>query len=200
MHVRVVTFTGANDIDAGITFVREKVIPMLSAQKGYRGLTASADRDGGVLAVLSLWETAADRDANETAMSQTRQDAADIIGGKLTVETFEQLVAEIGQPPPGPGSALMVTRISMDTTKIDENIAYFKNEIVPQIKASAGFQGVRNMMNRTTGEGIVGTAWSDEASRKRAAQEAPARRADAVARGVNFGEVSFREIVLADTR
>jgi heme-degrading monooxygenase HmoA len=200
MHVRVVTFTGAKDIDAGITFLQEKVIPIFSTQNGYRGLTASADRDGGVFAVLSLWETAADRDATEATMTQTREEAADVIGGELSVEMFEQLVAEVGQHPPGPGSSLMVTRISMDPAKVDENTAYFKSEIVPRIKASAGFQGLRNMMNRTTGEGIVGTVWSDEAARDRAAQDAQARRAEAVARGVSFGDVSFREIVFTDIR
>ena len=38
----------------------------------------------------------------------------------------------------------------------------------PQIKASPGFQGLRNMINRDTGEGLVGTAWSDQEAMKRA--------------------------------
>ena len=70
MHVRIVTFTDAKDIDAGVTFVRERVIPILSEQRGYRGLNASADRAAGVFGVLSLWDTARDRDANETAMKR----------------------------------------------------------------------------------------------------------------------------------
>ena len=40
MHVRVVTFTGAKDIDAGIKFLEETVNPVLNSQKGYRGFTA----------------------------------------------------------------------------------------------------------------------------------------------------------------
>jgi heme-degrading monooxygenase HmoA len=200
MHTRVVTFTGAKDVDAGIRFFQDKVIPVLNAQTGYRGFTASADRAGGVFAVLSLWETAADRDAAESALASIREQATEVIGGQLTVETFEQLVAETGQPAPGPGSALMVTRISLDPAKIDENIAFFKSEVVPRIKALSGFQGLRNMINRATGEGIVGTVWSDQEALKRAADDAEARRDEAKARGVNFGEVSFREIVLADLR
>ena len=200
MHVRVVTFTGAKDIGAGIRFLQEKVIPVLEAQKGYRGFTASADRAGGVFGVLSLWETAADRDASESALAATRQEGAAVIGGDLKVETFEQLVAEVGQPPPGPGSALMVTRFSLDPAKIDENLALFKSEVVPRIKAQPGFQGLRNMINRATGEGIVGTAWSDQEALQREAEDARVRREQAVARGVKFGEVSFREIVLADLR
>ena len=37
MHVRVVTFTGAKDIDAGVKFLEEKVNPAMSSQKGYQG-------------------------------------------------------------------------------------------------------------------------------------------------------------------
>jgi heme-degrading monooxygenase HmoA len=200
MNVRVVTTTGAKDIDAGVTFLQEKALPVLNAQKGYRGCTASADRAGGVFAVLTVWETPADRDASDSALASIRQEAMGVIGGEVKVENFEQLVTEVGQTPPGPGSALMVTRISMDPGKIDENIAFFKSEIAPRIKATPGFQGLRNMINRDTGDGIVGTAWSDQEALKRAADEAMTRRAEATGRGVKFVETSFREIVLADLK
>lgn len=200
MHARVVTFTGATDIDAGVSFVQERVLPMLRDQKGYRGLTASADRDSGVFAVLSLWDSAEDRDATESILAPVRQEAAEIIGGRVDVETFEQLAAEVGESPPKLGSALMVTRTSMDPAKIDDNVAFFMAEVVPRIKESPGFQGLRNMINRETGEGVVGTVWVDAAARKQAADDAIARREEAIARGVTFGEMSFREILLADMR
>ena len=95
MLTRVVTLVGANNIDAGVDFVRDEVAPLLRQQKGFRGLTASADRAGGVLGVLSLWETEADRDASESALAKTREDARGIIGGELTVETFEELVLDV---------------------------------------------------------------------------------------------------------
>jgi heme-degrading monooxygenase HmoA len=200
MHTRIVTFTGAKDIDAGVSFVRDKVLPLVSEQKGYRGMTASADRDGGVFAVLTLWDTAEDRDASESTLAPYRREGAEIIGGDITVETFEELTSEVGESPPGPGSALFVTRVSMDPDKVDDNLAYFKSEVAPRIKASPGFQALRNMMNRSTGEGVVGSVWADAASRKQAANEAMARRDEAAARGVNLGEPIFRELLLADMR
>ena len=200
MHVRVVTFTGAKDIDAGVKFLEEKVKPTMSSQKGYRGSTASADREGGVFAVLSLWDTEEDREASEAALASNRQEATDVIGGKMKVENFEQLVAEVGDSPPEPGSALMVTRISMDPEKIDENLAFFKSDVAPRIKGSPGFRGMRNMMNRSTGEGVVGSAWSDADARQRAADEALSRRSEGIARGVTFGEVSFRQILTVDMK
>ena len=54
MYARVVNFTGATDIDAGVGFLQDKVLPAMRDQQGYRGLIASADRAGGVFGVLSL--------------------------------------------------------------------------------------------------------------------------------------------------
>jgi len=199
MHTRVLTFTGAKNIDGGVDFLRQKVVPVLNEQKGYRGVTASADRSGAVLGILSLWETESDRDASDSALTNARQEGLDLIGGELTVETFEQLLAEVASPP-GPGSALIVTRISMDPAKIDENFAFFKSDILPRIKANAGFQAVRNMINQKTGHGLVGTVWADQDTMKAAATEAQSRRQEGIARGVSFGDVSYREVLFSDLR
>jgi len=199
MHTRVLTFTGAKNIDGGVDYLRQKVVPLLKEQKGYRGVTASVDRSGGVFGILSLWETEPDREASESALAKARQEGLDIIGGELTVETFEQLVSEVADPP-GPGSALMVTRISMDPAKIDENLAFFKSDVLPRIKAGAGFQAVRNMIDRKTGHGLVGTVWANQDAMKAAAAEAQSRRQEGIARGVSFGDVSYREILFADMR
>lgn len=197
MHVRVVSFMGAKDIDAGVSYMRETVLPLLSAQQGYRGMTASADEESGIFSVLSVWDTAKDRDATERVLAPMRQEAAELIGGDVEVQAFEQLVAAVGDSPPGPGSALMVMPVSMDPATVDDNVAYFENEVAPMIEASPGFQGLRLLMNRATGEGAVGTVWSDANAREQAAADAMGRREQAVARGVTFGEVSFRDVVMA---
>jgi heme-degrading monooxygenase HmoA len=196
MFSRVLTFRGAKNIDGGVGVVRD-TLPVLRGLKGYRGLTASADRDGGVFGILSLWETEADRDASLDALAGARQQGLDALGGELTVENFEELVVEMASPPTV-GSALMVTRISMDPSKIDENVGFFKSSIVPRITASPGFLALRNMIDRKTGRGAVGTVWTDQAAMKSAAAEAQARRDEGGARGVNFEEDSYREILFAD--
>jgi heme-degrading monooxygenase HmoA len=199
MYTRVLTFTGAKNIDDGIAFVREKALPVLQEQKGYRGMSASADRAGGVLGVLSLWETEADRDASFDALAGLRQQGLDVVGGELKVESFEQLVEEMASPPTV-GSSLMVTRISMDPSKVDENLGFFKSEVLPRIAAAPGFLALRNMIDRKTGRGIVGSVWADQDAMKNAAAQAQARRDEGRARGVNFDEDSYREIVFADMR
>jgi heme-degrading monooxygenase HmoA len=199
MYTRVLTFTGAKNIDDGVAFVRENALPVVKEQKGYRAMSASADRDGGVLGILSLWETEEDRDASNDALAELRQQGLGVVGGEMTVENFEQLVEEVASPPTV-GSALMVTRISMDPSKVEENLGFFKSEILPRITATPGFLALRNMMDRKTGRGIVGSAWADQDAMKKAAAEAEARRPEGRARGVNFDEVSYREIVFSDMR
>ena len=197
MHTRVLTFSGATNIDDGVAFVRDNATPVLREQKGYRGSTASADRAGGVLGVLSLWETEADRDASFGPMAELRQQGLDVVGGELTVDNYEEVVQEMASPPPV-GSALMITRISMDPSKVDENLGFFKSEVAPRIKAAPGFRALRNMIDRKTGRGIVGSAWADQDAMKNAAAQAEARRDEGRARGVSFDGDSFREIVFAD--
>jgi heme-degrading monooxygenase HmoA len=196
MFSRVLTFRGVKNIDGGVGVVRD-TLPVLRGLKGHRGVTASADRDGGVFGILSLWETEADRDASLDALAGARQQGLDVLGGDLTVESFEELVVEMASPPTV-GSALMVTRISMDPSKIDENVGFFKSSILPRITAAPGFLALRNMIDRKTGRGAVGTVWTDQAAMKSAAAEAQARRDEGRARGVKFEEDSYREILFAD--
>lgn len=199
MYARVVTFTGVNDIDGAIGTVQETVLPLLSSQRGYKGLSISADRSAGVLGALSLWESEAARDASESALAKIREETARQFGTSVTVETFEERVLEMARPPQV-GSRLMLTRISMDPAKADEILGMFKSQVLPDIKATAGFRALRNMMNPATGEGLVGTVWDDEASMKAASDAAMARRAEGTARGVTFGDTSYREILLLDMR
>lgn len=77
MFARAVTFTGATDIDAGMRYLQDTVAPLLREQKGFRGVTANADRSSGVLGVLSLWETEADRDANESTLVKAREEGSE---------------------------------------------------------------------------------------------------------------------------
>jgi heme-degrading monooxygenase HmoA len=199
MFARVLTFTGVTDFDAAINYLRETALPVVQSQRGYKGMTASADRSGGVLGILSLWESEADRDASDSALGKTRQEAQGQFATGLAVETFEERVVQMTRPPEV-GSRLMVTHFSMDPAKVDENIEFFKNVVAPDIAANPGFRALRNMVDAQTGEGIVGAVWDDESSMQAAAASAATRRPDAATRGVNLGEPSYREIVFTDFR
>lgn len=195
MHVRMNTITEATDIDGGVAFLREKTVPALEGLKGFMGLTASGDRASGTVGVLTLWDTEEDMRASEGAAAQVRQEVMGVIGGEVTVQTFEQVASDIGDKPPAEGCALRLVRVTMDPARVDENVDFFRSEIVPRMKATPGFRGVRNMMDRATGQGVVGTVWDDKAALEADDAAGEQRRQEAASRGVEFGETSVREIL-----
>jgi hypothetical protein len=194
MHTRLLTFTGATDIDRGLAYLQEEVVPVLNAQHGYRGITASADRGGAVMNILSVWETEADRAASDSALGKAREEAVKIVGGALTIENFEQVAHEVKKPPVA-GCALLVIRVSMDSASVDENIDFFKRDVVPVISGRPGFCSLRNMMDRSNGRGLVGTVWEDRRAMDGYAATLPERRSIAEAHGISFDETATREML-----
>ena len=194
---RVVTLTGVEDVDAAVAYIRETALSGLRGQNGYQGFSVSADRAAGLVGTLSMWASEADRDASDSALAKLREDAQAQFATEMTVENFDDRVLEMGRPPEV-GSRLMVTRISMDPAKVAENAETFKQEVVPQVKAAPGFRSIRAMFNAETGEGLAGSIWDDDESLQAAKDVALARRSEGEARGVRFGEISMREILLID--
>jgi len=197
MFTRTVTFTGAADIDAGLAYLRDTVTPRLREQPGFRAITASADRAGSVLGVLTIWATEADRDASAGVMAQTREQGQQMIGGELTMEHWEEVLVEVERPPVV-GCYLVLRRFSADPSALEETGRAFAADVLPQIKAMPGFCAVRSMVNRQIGAGITGTIWADRAGAEAAAAAGEARRDQAAAMGVTFGELSVREIIYAE--
>lgn len=197
MYTRVLTFKGAADIDGGVRYIREEVLPVISAQHGYRGLTVSADRQGSVLGVMSRWETEADRTASDSALSKARDEGQRIVGGSLTLEYFEQVIFEVAKPVQA-GYAGFVTRVHMDPVAMEDNIEFFRSEILPQISSQPGFCGLNQMVDRTAGRALVGSVWETAQARDDFAAGQPQRQGRAEERGVHFDETSKREILLAD--
>jgi heme-degrading monooxygenase HmoA len=97
--VRMVTVTGDPEkVDAGIVSIRNHVLPLLKAQKGYRATIASVDRQTGRLAASTVWETKADLDASESKLAGPRAEAAKAAGAgpnDVQVEIFETAYVEL---------------------------------------------------------------------------------------------------------
>src|ERR1700704_1991715 len=195
MFVRMTLSEDVPDLGAAVAHLRDEVLPAIKGFNGFRGITASGDRKAGVIGILTLWDTEADMKASDAAASQVRENAIKAIGGRVVdVQVYEQVVQEVAAPP-APGSPLLITPIKMDPAKVDENIEFFKATVLPEMKATPGFRAVRNMINRQTGEGMVGLVLADDASVTEAEARADARRARAAQQGVELGERSRREIL-----
>ena len=196
MFVRIVTFTGAKDIDGGLQFVKETVAPLLRQQTGWQGTTASGN-SSGEFSVLSQWATMADLDASESALQKVRSEGQKIIGGDMTVDVGEQVVFDVLKPP-HLGAKLLLRPISMDPAKVDENTEFFKSTVLPQIRATAGYLALRNIINRESGRGAVGSLWESDEALEAAAAAAEERAPMGEQRGISFAPFSKRETLFAD--
>lgn len=97
--VRLVIANGDPDkLDASVVQIRNHVLPVLKAQKGYRATIVSIDRQTGRLAASTAWETKADLDASESKLAGPRAEAAKAAGAgpqDVQVELFETAVIEL---------------------------------------------------------------------------------------------------------
>jgi hypothetical protein len=84
----------------------------------------------------------------------------------------------------------------MDPSRVNDNLAFIKESVLPEIKATRGFLAVRLLINRSTGEGWAGTVSADQASAEVALALADQRRAPAAERGVELGDDRIYEILL----
>ena len=128
-------------------------------------------------------------------MGKFRQDALANFGGQATIGVFEQGLMERGSTPPEPGCVLRLLDIKIEPSKLNENLANFKDEVAPMIKAMPGFRGLRQLINRQTGEGRVGTVFSDRASMEAGSEARAQRMAEARERGVEFIDDRVLEIL-----
>ena len=199
MFNRVVSFNGVSSIDAGVRYLNDRVASLLREQKGFRGVIASADRASGQLGVLTLWETEAERDASESALLSSREESLRVVGGEMSVQNYEEGLAETAGPP-AVGSVLLLLRISIDPARFAGALDSFKREVLPRMKASPGFRMVRLMLDPRTGEGRAGSIWADKASMDAWEKGSEALRQQAAQQGVTFTGRSEREIVFADLR
>jgi heme-degrading monooxygenase HmoA len=97
--VRVVTANGDPEkLDAAIVHMRNHVLTLLKAQKGYRATIASVDRQSGRLSVSTVWDSKADLDASETKLAGPRAEVARLAGAgpqDVQVEIFETAAVEL---------------------------------------------------------------------------------------------------------
>jgi hypothetical protein len=195
MHVRLTTITGVTQLDAGIAHLREKVVPELTQMTGHRGLTASADRSEGTVGVLGLWENEAALEASDSAVSKVRAEAATVFGGSVSVETFEEVLLETASLPPAEGCALIVRQTNVDPARVDEGLDFIRG-FVSMVKETAGFRSMRVLVNRQSGDTIIGAVFDDQAALAAARERLePPIFEQADSRNFQPGDASVRDLI-----
>jgi heme-degrading monooxygenase HmoA len=98
------TFVWVNDFQASPDKVNDvanlvrDTMPTLKAQKGFRAVLVGANRQTGRMFITSVWETAADREASDSAVQERRGQIAQAGGAaNIKVDLFESAFTEVAQ-------------------------------------------------------------------------------------------------------
>ena len=116
-------------IDAGITHVRDEVMPALAAMDGFVGLSLLVDRESGRCIATSAWETAEAERASAGQVGPIRDEAAKVFGGTATAQTWE------------------IGILHRDHRSNDGACARVKSDVLPSLENLEGFCSASFLMN-----------------------------------------------------
>lgn len=99
MHLRSNDLSGA-DPEKVAAFVRDRVYPVVAGQPGFRSVMVAANRATGRTIVATTWESLADLERSEAAVTDLREEAVRATGASgVKVETWEvPFIEMVAQP------------------------------------------------------------------------------------------------------
>lgn len=193
MFARSTTFHGRPDnVDAGIAFVKDEVVPMLDDIEGCRGLSLLVDRETGQAIATTSWDSEATMNASEELFRSMRERGRDLLGGSIAVDLWEvTAMHHHGQR----GECCRVSWIEGDPEPLTDA---FRAVVLPRLEQTDGFCSASLLVSRATGLGCATTVWESRAAME--ASRAPAtdmRRQAASAAGGDIVDVHEFELAYA---
>lgn len=199
MYVRINTIFGdKSKIDAAIEYIEKADRPIVEAAVGNSGLVTLVDRDTGLIVAASYWDEPLH--SSEAVLTRVREGAVAVAGGDLSVESFEVVAGEQPAVAP-PGAAVRFARLQIELARIDEAVSFFDEQVLPVLTACSGLCSIQMGLDRSSGAGIVATAWQDAAAADAAGEALQRLRSSATDRGgVKFLEVEAYTLIRTSMR
>lgn len=201
VFARTTTFAAQpSSIDAGISCVRDDVMPALQDMAGFIGLSLVVDRHSGECIATSAWDTDEAQRASSEAIGSHRDRAADAFGGSATVETWEIAVLH-RQRSSDTGACVRATWLALPADQMDAGIEYFRSSVLPQVEHLDGFRSASLMVERESGRAVSSVSFSSRAAMERNRDQARALKAESIrtAGATEVADGEF-ELVLAHLR
>ena len=152
-------------IEEAITYFRDRVVPGAEKAGGLVSATLQVDREKGLGASATLWESLSAMNAAEQLAQQLREQASVTTGLEvLDVDRFEILVFDTPAEPRPTGFARVV-QIYAQPEKVDALTEFIKGEAHPRVKQYEGFRAFVFGVNRMTGRCFVTIGFDSEEAR-----------------------------------
>jgi hypothetical protein len=201
MHARSTTINGdSGAIDAGIAYVRDEVMPMLTDMSGCVGLSMMVDRESGRSIATTSWSSYDAMAASAANVSSARAKAAEIMGGTPVVDMWEIAVMH-REHDAQEGSWCRVTWLEMTPDKMDALLDYYRMRVLPTLEDLDGFCSASMMIDRASGRACSTARYSDRDTLMASAATARDLRDTAAQQiGLRIVDVNAFELVLAHLR
>ena len=201
MYARSITINGdPGSIEAGIAYIRDEVMPAVTAMEGCVGLSMLADRETGQCIVTSSWETEEAMEASNEGLRSMRARGGEVLGGEPRVDVWEVAVMHRARMS-DEGACCRVTWLRLSHGDFDRGIQLYRSALLPEIESLDGFCSNSLLVNRDTGRACSTTTFESRAAMEATRDRAWAIR-DSGARdaGVDVMDVSECDLVLAHLR
>lgn len=155
MFTRTTTTTAdPSCLEAGVSHVRDVIMPALEQYDGYVGLSMLADRSTGRCIVTSAWESEEAMRATTDAVQSLRDRAIEILRGDPPQLDHWEIDVLHREHEIAPGACARVTWVRVDPAQIDAGIRMFKSSALPALEELDGLCSVSVMVNRESGRGV----------------------------------------------
>ena len=201
MYARSSTFQGDPDrMDAGISFVRDRVMPSLQAMDGCIGVSQIVNRATGRTIITTAWR---DEDAlrdSDVMVTDMRDRGADIMGGPATVEVWE-IAALHRIHESGPGACVRATWSHVDPAYADRSIDNYRLVLLPAMEELPGFCSASLLVDRRSGRAVSSVTYATRDAMERTRDQATSLRRTAVEENdLHILEVGEFDLALAHLR
>jgi quinol monooxygenase YgiN len=167
MHIRSTWLQASPDqVEQVTSNFKEKVMPSAKQVSGYAGAALFVNRETGLCAGVTVWESAKALAASEEFGLSTRTQAAAASNAPIVnVERQEVVLMDRAAPPSAPGYARTAFGYT-DPEKLDQVIELVRNKVVPTLRECKGYRSCLMAVDRTTGQTAVMNIWESAADRE----------------------------------
>ena len=201
MYARSSTFQGDPvRMDAGIDFVRDRVMPSLQQIEGCIGVSQIVNRETGRTIITSAWR---DEDAlrdSDVLVTDLRDRGADIMGGQASVEVWE-IAALHRIHESGPGACVRATWSHVDPAFAERSIDNYRMVLLPAMEELPGFCSASLLVDRRSGRAVSSVTYATRDAMERSRDSANSMRRIAVEENdLHILEVGEFDLALAHLR
>lgn len=187
-------------LDEGISYVRDEVMPAVTALDGCVGLSMIVERESGRCIVTAAWRDQDAMRASDATVGPQRERAAQLLGGTPTVDVWEIAVLHRAQTA-AHGECVRVTWTQADTDRVDRVVGNYRDTILPAMEELAGFRSASLFIDRATGRAVSSVSYADRQTMDANRSAAAGLRRSAVAENdIRVLEVAECDLVLAHLR